>query len=157
MGLDPGLRHLGWGVIAVDGNHLTHIAHGVLSSDSGDDVAGRLCHLERQLNEVFVRHRPDHTAVESSFVNRNATTSLKLGQAQAVCLLVAARHSEVIRDYAPNLIKRAVVGAGHAQKQQIQAMVNMLLPQAGADNEHACDALAVAITHAHSYSALVVA
>ena len=150
IGLDPGLRNLGWGVIDVSRGKLIHVANGTISSNAKDDLADRLVQLMRGLEEVFETHQPEQAAVENSFVNRDGVATLKLGQARAVCLLVPARKGMKVFEYAPNFVKRSITGAGHADKHQINAMVKTLLPQAKPDSEHAADALAVAITHAHA-------
>lgn len=150
IGLDPGLRHLGWGVIEVENNRLTHIANGSISSNAKDTLAQRLVTLEAGLEKVFEAFQPEQAAVENTFVNKDGAATLKLGQARAVCLLVPARRKMPIAEYAPNFIKRSVTGSGHADKKQIETMVKMLLPQANPKNEHAADALAIAITHANA-------
>ncbi len=150
IGLDPGLRFTGWGVIDRLGNKLTHIANGSVASDAKLSLPERLVQLEDGLNDVFETWQPEHAAVEQTFVNRDGAATLKLGQARAVCLLVPARRRIEVVEYAPNFIKRAVTGSGHADKQQIAAMLDILLPQAAAGDEHAADALAVAITLAHA-------
>ncbi len=149
LGLDPGLRHSGWGLIEVSGNHLRHVANGAVASDGRAALADRLVQLYDGLGEVIVQRRPASAAVEETFVNKNPVSTLKLGQARGVVMLVAARHGLEVTEYAPNLIKKSVVGTGHAEKQQIHAMVGMLLPGVRIANEHAADALAVAICHAH--------
>lgn len=149
IGLDPGLKQLGWGVIEIEQNRLTHIANGSIMSDAKASLPARLLELEIGLEHVFDTWQPEQAAVEETFVNRNGNATLRLGQARAICLLVPARRHLPIAEYAPNFIKRTVTGAGHADKQQMQAMVNMLLPQARPENEHASDALAIAIAHAH--------
>lgn len=152
IGLDPGLRFLGWGIIETSSNKLTHIANGTISSTSKKDLADRLVELEAGLEEIIKEFTPDSAAVETTFVNRDGAASLKLGQARAICLLVPARHGLKVAEYAPNMIKKSVSGSGHADKVQMQTMVSMLLPQCKPDSEHAADALAVAITHAHGGS-----
>ena len=149
LGLDPGLRHTGWGVIEATDNRLTHIANGVIHTKTGTGLAERLVELFNGLIDVVERYRPEEAAVEETFVNKNPTSTLKLGQARGVALLVPARLGILVAEYKPNAVKKTVVGAGHAAKEQIQMMVAMLLPgchPAGAD---AADALAVAICHAH--------
>ena len=150
IGLDPGLRFTGWGVVDMNGTKLTHIANGSVRSDAKLSLAERLLQLETGLLEVFATWSPEFAAVEQSFVNRDGAASLKLGHARAISLLVPARLGLRIEEYAPNFIKRAVTGAGHAGKSQIGAMVSMLLPTAELHDEHATDALAVAITLAHA-------
>jgi crossover junction endodeoxyribonuclease RuvC len=149
IGLDPGLRVTGWGVIETDGNRLRHVADGAIRSDDGLPMAARLAQLYERLVDVVDLHRPDEAAVEETFVNVNPATTLKLGQARAVALLVPARLGLVVAEYPPNLVKKSVVGAGHAAKQQIEAMIRILLPGATAASADAADALAVAICHAH--------
>ncbi len=149
LGLDPGLRHTGWGMIEVVGNRLRHVANGAVSSDGRQALAARLLELHDGLSDVIERWQPAVAAVEETFVNKNPVSTLKLGQARGVVLLVAARHGLPVTEYSPNLIKKSVVGTGHAVKTQIHAMVGMLLPGTKISNEHAADALAVAICHAH--------
>jgi crossover junction endodeoxyribonuclease RuvC len=150
IGLDPGLRFTGWGVIDMNGSKLTHIANGSVRSDAKLSLAERLLQLEQGLMEVFDTWRPDCAGVENSFVNRDGAATLKLGQARAVSLLVPARLGLRVEEYAPNFIKRTVTGAGHADKHQMAAMVGLLLPKAELQDEHSTDALAVAITLAHA-------
>src|SRR5713101_6374696 len=140
LGLDPGLRHTGWGVIDVAGNRLSHVADGVVHAPVDLPLAERLVALFRQLTAVLERFRPDEAAVEESFVNKNAGSSLKLG---------AAERGLPVAEYSANLIKKTVVGAGHAEKEQIQLMVRRLLPGCAIAEADAADALAVAICHAH--------
>ena len=149
LGLDPGLRHTGWGIIDVDGNRLSHVADGVAHPDADQPLATRLVLLFRQIGAVLERFRPDEAAVEETFVNRNAASTLKLGVARGVVLLAPAERGLPVAEYSANLIKKAVVGAGHADKAQIQGMVRRLLPGSAAGEADAADALAVAICHAH--------
>ena len=149
LGLDPGLRHTGWGVIDVDGNRLAHVADGVAHSAADQPLAARLVSLFRQLGAVLERFRPDEAAVEESFVNRNAASTLKLGVARGVVLLAPAERGLPVAEYSANLIKKAVVGAGHAEKTQVQMMVRHILPGFANGTADAADALAVAICHAH--------
>ncbi|PTX01460.1 crossover junction endodeoxyribonuclease RuvC [Pararhodobacter aggregans] len=154
MGIDPGLRNLGWGVIDVDGSRLKHVANGVLHSDGTADLATRLLGLHRQLTAVVAAQRPDCAAVEQTFVNKDAVATLKLGHARAVALLVPAQAGLVVGEYAPNAVKKAVVGVGKAAKVQVDHMVRMQLPGVQIDGPDAADALAVAICHAfHMQSA----
>ncbi|MCC5999536.1 MAG: crossover junction endodeoxyribonuclease RuvC [Pararhodobacter sp.] len=148
IGIDPGLRNLGWGVIDVSGPRLRHVANGVCHS-SGDDLAERLLSLHRQLTEVLVQHAPDCAAVEQTFVNKDAVATLKLGQARAIALLVPAQAGLRLGEYAPNAVKKTVVGVGKAAKEQVQHMVRMHLPGTQIAGPDAADALAVAICHAH--------
>lgn len=150
LGIDPGLRATGWGVIEVTGSRLTHIANGTITSNDRLDVAERLVEIERGLIEIVETWEPDGAAVEQVFVARDPVAALKLGQARAMALLVPARAGLPVAEYAANHIKKSVVGAGHAGKAQIRMMVEMLLPGCGVQTEHAADALAIAICHAHS-------
>ncbi len=149
LGLDPGLRHTGWGVIDVSGNRLTHVADGAVHSDGDRPLAERLCQIHDALTGVLERYRPDEAAVEETFVNNNAVSTLKLGQARAVALLVPALAGLSVAEYANNMVKKAVVGQGRADKTQVQAMVRLLLPGCAITTPDAADALAVAICHAH--------
>ncbi len=149
IGIDPGLRSTGWGIIESGGSRLTYLASGTIASDAGLSLAERLQQLFVGLNAVTGEWRPVEASVETTFVNRDAAATLKLGQARGIALLVPALSGISVFEYAPNLVKKSVVGAGHADKRQIRAMVEHLLPRARPDDEHATDALAVAITHAH--------
>ncbi len=148
LGIDPGLRQLGWGVIVADGGRLSHVANGVCRSGEGS-LAARLLALHRQLAEVVACHAPDAAAVEETFVNKDAAGTLKLGQARGIALLVPAQAGLEVGEYAPNAVKKAVVGVGHAAKAQIDHMVRMYLPGVTIAGPDAADALAVAICHAH--------
>jgi crossover junction endodeoxyribonuclease RuvC len=149
LGLDPGLRHTGWGVIDVAGNRLSHVADGVVHAPTDLPLAERLVALFRQLNDVLERYRPDEAAVEETFVNKNPASTLKLGVARGVVLLAPAERGIAVAEYSANLVKKAVVGAGHAEKDQVQLMVRRLLPGCAIAAADAADALAVAICHAH--------
>ncbi|MFT3968626.1 MAG: crossover junction endodeoxyribonuclease RuvC [Sphingobium sp.] len=149
LGLDPGLGTTGWGVIAADGNRLSHIANGQVRTDTGLSLAARLLALDAALNDLIQRYRPDGAAVEEVFVNANPRSTLKLGQARGVVLLGAARAGVEVGEYIPSTIKKAVVGVGNASKDQVHAMVQRLLPGVKIAGADAADALAVAITHAH--------
>jgi len=149
LGLDPGLRRTGWGVIAMDGNRLRHIASGTVATDPAAAIAERLRVLHEGLVAAIECHRPDEAAIEETFVNRNPASALKLGLARGVVLLAPARAGLPVAEYAPNRVKKALVGVGHAQKQQVAAMVAVLLPDARPAGPDAADALAVAICHAH--------
>jgi crossover junction endodeoxyribonuclease RuvC len=148
IGLDPGLRHTGWGVVAVDGNRLRHIADGAIHARTDGTLAERLVALFEGLGEVLEAQRPDAAAVEETFLNKNPGSTLKLGSARAVALLAPALKGIPVTEYSTNLVKKAVVGAGHADKHQVEVMVKMLLPGTKAIAD-AADALAVAICHAH--------
>ena len=149
LGLDPGLRHTGWGVIDVVGNRVSHVADGVVHAPTTLPLADRLVALFRQLGEVIEQYRPDEAAVEESFVNKNATSTLRLGVARGVVLLVPAERGVPVAEYSANMVKKSVVGAGHAEKAQVQLMVRRLLPGCLIAEPDAADALAVAICHAH--------
>jgi len=149
IGIDPGLQRTGWGVIEVDANRLRALAAGVLRSTSGRGLAERLAELHGGLSDVIATWQPAEAAVEETFVNKNPASTLKLGQARGVALLVPALAGLPVHEYATNAVKRAVVGAGHAAKDQVAAMVQRLLPGLGPQPADATDALAVAICHAH--------
>lgn len=149
LGLDPGLRNTGWGVIDVIGTRLVHVANGAVTSDGGDDLARRLRDLHDGIAGVIAAWEPEGAAVEETFVNKNPVSTLKLGQARGVALLVPALNGIPVAEYAPNHIKKSVVGSGHAAKEQIHAMVRILLPGVEIAGADAADALAVAICHAH--------
>ncbi|QYZ70098.1 crossover junction endodeoxyribonuclease RuvC [Neotabrizicola shimadae] len=152
LGIDPGLRNLGWGVIDVAGARLTHVANGICHSTPGEeegDLALRLLSLHGQLTEVVARFAPDVAAVEHTFVNKDAVATLKLGQARGIALLVPAQAGIAVGEYAPNAVKKTVVGVGHAAKQQVDHMVRLHLPGVQIAGPDAADALAVAICHAH--------
>ncbi|MBS0125558.1 crossover junction endodeoxyribonuclease RuvC [Thetidibacter halocola] len=149
LGIDPGLRTLGWGVIEAEGSRLRHVANGLCQTASGGDLATRLLSLYRQLSEVVERHAPDVAAVEQTFVNKDAVATLKLGQARAIALLVPAQFGLEVGEYAPNQVKKTVVGVGHADKRQVEHMVLMQLPGCKIAGSDAADALAIAICHAH--------
>lgn len=150
LGIDPGLRNLGWGVIDVTGARLTHVANGICHSESGDgDLADRLLRLHGELTEVLRRYAPDAAAVEHTFVNKDAVATLKLGQARGIALLVPAQFGLAVGEYAPNAVKKTVVGVGHAAKVQVDHMVRLHLPGVEIAGPDAADALAIAICHAH--------
>ena len=149
LGLDPGLGTTGWGVIEAEGNRLRHIAHGQLKTETSAPLPRRLGHLADQLEALIAHHRPDAAAAEEVFVNKNAQSTLKLGQARGVVLMCAARSGIEVGEYSPTLVKKAVVGIGNAEKAQVHAMVSRLLPGVKIAGPDAADALAVAITHAH--------
>jgi crossover junction endodeoxyribonuclease RuvC len=149
LGLDPGLRHTGWGVIDVAANRLIHVADGVVDAPTDGSLAERLVFLFRQLGDVIERFRPDEAAVEETFVNKNPASTLRLGVARGVVLLAPAERGVPVAEYSANMIKKSVVGAGHAGKEQVQLMVRRLLPGCAIAAPDAADALAVAICHAH--------
>jgi len=149
IGLDPGLACTGWGVIAAEGNRLRHVANGQIRTDPKHALPQRLVRLEQALEEVIDAHRPQAAAVEEVFLNENPQSTMKLGHARGVILLAAARGGLDVGEYAARLVKKAVVGTGGADKVQVHAMVQRLLPSAKIAGADAADALAVAITHAH--------
>jgi len=149
LGIDPGLRRTGWGVVEVDGNRLSFVACGSVATDDKAALAVRLVTIHDGLVRVVADFRPDEAAAEATFVNRDASATLKLGQARGVALLVPAKAGVPVAEYAPNLVKKTIVGAGHCDKGQIRMMIGVLLPKAVPDSEDAADALAVAVTHAH--------
>src|SRR5262249_46489554 len=149
LGLDPGLRHTGWGVIEAVDNRLRHVADGAIHSSDSRSLPERLVELHEGLLRVIAEFQPEEAAVEETFVNKNPTSTLKLGLARGVALLVPALAGVAVHEYPANLVKRSVVGAGHAAKEQVQMMVLRLLPGAAIATADAADALAVAICHAH--------
>ena len=152
IGIDPGLRRTGWGVIDTDGARLGFVACGSVVSDEAGSLGARLRQIFDGLSQVFAELAPAEAAVEQTFVNRDAAATLKLGQARGIALLVPALSGLAIAEYAPNAVKKTVIGNGHGDKTQIRAMVRCLLPRAIPDTTDAADALAIAITHAHSRS-----
>lgn len=148
LGIDPGLRNLGWGVIDVSGSRLSHVANGIIHSE-GVDLAERLLSLFEALRAVVNSHAPDAAAVEQTFVNKDGAATLKLGQARGIAMLVPAMAGLTVGEYAPNAIKKAVVGVGHADKGQVAQMVRYQLPGVELAGPDAADALAIAICHAH--------
>lgn len=154
IGIDPGLRITGWGIIELAGSRLVYVASGTVRSNDKAPLASRLRMLHEGLAEIVACHRPDEAAIEEVFVNRDPQSALKLGQARGIALVVPALASLPVTEYAANLVKKTVVGAGHAEKTQVAMMVKVLLPKWQADaaqklSADAADALAVAITHAH--------
>jgi crossover junction endodeoxyribonuclease RuvC len=149
LGLDPGLGTTGWGLIRAEGNRLSHLANGQLKTDAKEPLPQRLSHLASQLEALLADHAPETAAAEEIFVNKNPQSTLKLAQARGVCLMVAARSGIEVGEYAARFVKKAVVGVGNADKVQVHAMVQRLLPGVAIGGPDAADALAVAITHAH--------
>jgi crossover junction endodeoxyribonuclease RuvC len=152
LGLDPGLQHTGWGMVESAGSRLRHLGDGVISTDTGESLALRLSQLHRALLKLLEEWQPDEAAVEHTYVNKNPGAALKLGQARGVVLLAPALHGIPVAEYQAMEVKRAVVGTGHAEKVQVEAMVKLLLPGAVIRRADAADALAVAICHAHHRS-----
>lgn len=157
LGLDPGLRRSGWGIIEIEGSRLVHIASGAVTSDASSTLAERLSQLFTALTGIIETYRPDEAAVEETFVNKNPASTLKLGQARGAVMLAPAQLGIPVAEYAANLIKKSLVGNGHADKNQVQAMINILLPGAKPESADAADALAVAICHAHHRRAPAIA
>ena len=149
LGLDPGLGTTGWGMVRAEGNRLSHVANGQLKTVSTEPLPRRLAHLAMQLEALLAERSPECAAVEEVFVNKNPQSTLKLGQARGVVLMIAARSGIDVGEYAARFVKKAVVGVGNADKAQVHAMVQRLLPGAAIAGPDAADALAVAITHAH--------
>jgi len=149
LGLDPGLGTTGWGVIVADGNRLSHIANGQIKTDTKMSLASRLLKLDLELTDLLLEYKPDGAAVEEVYVNSNPQSTLKLGQARGVVLLGASRTGIEVGEYSARTVKKSVVGVGNADKDQVQAMLTILLPGVKLAGADAADALAVAITHAH--------
>ncbi|HNQ92363.1 MAG TPA: crossover junction endodeoxyribonuclease RuvC [Alphaproteobacteria bacterium] len=149
LGIDPGLERTGWGVIEQNGNRLSFLAAGVIRSKPTEPMAERLSRIDAELSKIVSEWKPDETAIEETFVNKNAASSLKLGQARGVAIVAPARAGLKVAEYSANKVKKSVVGVGHAGKDQIGMMVKVLLPTAGGLAADAADALAVAICHAH--------
>ncbi|MDH3196210.1 MAG: crossover junction endodeoxyribonuclease RuvC [Hyphomicrobiales bacterium] len=149
LGIDPGLRRTGWGVVDIKGSSLTFVAAGTVGSQASAALAERLMQLHDGLTAIIGAHLPDEAAVEATFVNRDAGATLKLGQARGIAMLAPAQAGLSVAEYAPNQVKKTVVGTGHGGKAQIRMMVSVLLPRASFDSDDAADALAIAICHAH--------
>jgi crossover junction endodeoxyribonuclease RuvC len=154
LGIDPGLRNMGWGVIETDGNRLIYAGDGVVKSDPNLSLAERLVQLHDGLLLVIERFQPKEAAVEETFVNVNPASTLKLGQARGIALLVPSKFGLRVAEYSPNLIKKSLVGSGHASKEQVQMMINTLLPGCKFQSADSADALAIAICHAHHRQSL---
>jgi crossover junction endodeoxyribonuclease RuvC len=148
IGIDPGLRHTGWGIIEADGTRLSYVADGAVHSVTEDDLATRLLQIHQQILAVLDEFKPDEAAIEETFVNKDARATLKLGQARGVVMLAPVLRKISVAEYAPNVIKKTVVGAGHAEKDQVKHMVKILLPRAQLNTADSVDALAIAICHA---------
>jgi crossover junction endodeoxyribonuclease RuvC len=149
IGIDPGLRNTGWGIIECEGSRLAYVADGSVHSDAEASLAERLLQIHTQLADVLAQYRPDEAAIEETFVNKDARATLKLGQARGVAMLAPAQAGLRVAEYPPNVIKKSVVGAGHAEKDQVKHMVKILLPRAELNSADSVDALAIAICHAH--------
>ena len=149
IGIDPGLRRTGWGIVETLGNSLRFVASGTVMSDGKMDLASRLCTLYEGLTDVIHAQQPDEAAVEQTFVNKDAVATLKLGQARGIAMVVPSLAGLPVAEYAPNAVKKAVIGVGHGEKKQIHMMVKVLMPKATFDTDDAADALAIAICHSH--------
>ncbi|HUZ30994.1 MAG TPA: crossover junction endodeoxyribonuclease RuvC [Xanthobacteraceae bacterium] len=149
LGIDPGLRRTGWGVVEIAGNRLGFIGCGTVATSNEESLAARLLVIHDGLMRILDEFRPDEAAVEATFVNKDAKATLKLGQARGIALVVPAKAGVPVSEYAPNLVKKSIVGAGHCDKAQIRMMIGVLLPKADPSSDDAADALAVAVTHAH--------
>lgn len=156
LGIDPGLRRTGWGLIECEGNRLIFVACGSVDTDGDDDLAVRLVCIHDGLVRIVEQYAPDEAAVEATFVNKDANATLKLGQARGIAMLIPARAGLPVAEYAPNLVKKTIVGAGHAEKAQIRMMIGVLLPKADPKTEDAADALAIAVTHAHHRTSAII-
>jgi len=155
LGIDPGLRRTGWGLIECDGNRLIHVGCGSLETSDRADLGVRLLAIHDGLVAVIEQFRPHEAAVEATFVNTNAAATLKLGQARGIAMLVPAKAGLAVSEYAPNLVKKTIVGTGHGEKTQIRMMIGVLLPKADPQSEDAADALAIAVCHAHHRTSAV--
>ena len=150
MGIDPGLRFTGWGLVEFKNNQFFHIANGTIKIPTNTDLANRLAFIYRELTNIIKTNTPDEVSVEEVFVNVNPNSTLKLGQARGIAILVPSLLNIPVFEYTPNLIKKSVVGVGHATKDQVQMMVSVLLNKPKIDSEHSADALAMAICHTHN-------
>ena len=155
LGIDPGLRRTGWGLIETDGNRLTHVACGSLETSDRVELGVRLLAIHDGLIAVIEQYQPHEAAVEATFVNSNAAATLKLGQARGIAMLVPAKAGLTVAEYAPNVVKKTVIGAGHGEKAQIRMMIRVLLPKADPQSEDAADALAIAVCHAHHRTSVI--
>jgi crossover junction endodeoxyribonuclease RuvC len=155
LGIDPGLRRTGWGLVEADGNRLIYVACGSVETSERAALGDRLVVIHDGLAQVIEQYRPHEAAVENTFVNANAVATLKLGQARGIAMLVPAKAGLVVAEYAPNVVKKTVVGAGHGEKAQIRMMIGVLLPKADPQSEDAADALAIAVCHAHHRTSVI--
>jgi crossover junction endodeoxyribonuclease RuvC len=155
LGIDPGLRRTGWGVVEIAGNRLGFIGCGSVTSNDRDDMATRLLAIHDGLMRILDEFQPDEAAVEATFVNKDAQATLKLGQARGIAMVVPARAGVPVAEYAPNVVKKSIVGAGHGDKVQVRMMIGVLLPKADPASHDAADALAIAVTHAHHRQSVV--
>jgi crossover junction endodeoxyribonuclease RuvC len=155
LGIDPGLRRTGWGMVEIAGNRLGFIGCGSVMTRDDDVLAARLLTIYEGLMRILDEFRPDEAAVEATFVNRDAKATLKLGQARGIAMVVPAKAGVPVAEYAPNLVKKSIVGAGHGDKAQVRMMIGVLLPKADPSSDDAADALAIAVTHAHHRQSVV--
>jgi crossover junction endodeoxyribonuclease RuvC len=155
LGIDPGLRRTGWGVVEIAGNRLGFIGCGSVISNDRDDMATRLLAIHDGLVRILDEFRPDEAAVEATFVNKDAQATLKLGQARGIAMVVPAKAGVPVAEYAPNVVKKSIVGSGHGDKVQVRMMIGVLLPKADPASHDAADALAIAVTHAHHRQSVV--
>ncbi len=149
LGIDPGLRRTGWGIIEISGSRLAYLGCGSVLTNDRDALALRLLAIHDGLMRILDEFRPDEAAVEATFVNKGAQATLKLGQARGIAMVVPARAGVPVSEYAPNVVKKSIVGAGHGDKTQVRMMIGVLLPKSDPQSEDAADALAIAVTHAH--------
>jgi crossover junction endodeoxyribonuclease RuvC len=149
LGIDPGLRRTGWGIVEIAGNRLSFLACGSVLTNDRDALATRLLVIHDGLMRILEEFRPDEAAVEQTFVNKSGSATLKLGQARGIAMVAPARAGVPVAEYAPNLVKKSIVGAGHGDKTQVRMMIGVLLPKADPSSDDAADALAIAVTHAH--------
>jgi crossover junction endodeoxyribonuclease RuvC len=156
LGIDPGLRRTGWGVVEIAGNRLGFVGCGSVLTDDRAALAVRLLAIYDGLTRILDQYRPDEAAVEATFVNKDASATLKLGQARGIAMVVPAKAGVPVAEYAPNLVKKSIVGAGHGDKAQVRMMIGVLLPKADPASDDAADALAIAVTHAHHRQSVVV-
>jgi crossover junction endodeoxyribonuclease RuvC len=157
LGIDPGLRRTGWGVVEIFGNRLGFLGCGSVATRDDDALAARLLAIHDGLMRVLDEFRPDEAAVEATFVNKDAKATLKLGQARGIAMVVPAKVGISVAEYAPNLVKKSIVGTGHGDKAQVRMMVGVLLPKADPRSDDAADALAIAVTHAHHRQSVLLA
>ncbi len=155
LGIDPGLRRTGWGVVEIEGNRLSFLGCGSVLTNDREALAVRLLTIHDGLMRILDEFRPDEAAVETTFVNKDAAATLKLGQARGIAMVVPARAGVPVAEYAPNLIKKSIVGSGHGDKVQVRMMIGVLLPKADPASHDAADALAIAVTHAHHRKSVV--
>jgi crossover junction endodeoxyribonuclease RuvC len=155
LGIDPGLRRTGWGIVEIAGNRLAFLGCGSVTTCAQDGLAVRLLAIHDGLARVLDEFHPDEAAVEATFVNKDAKATLKLGQARGIAMVVPAKAGVPVAEYAPNLVKKSIVGAGHGDKAQVRMMIGVLLPKADPSTDDAADALAIAVTHAHHRRSVV--